>query len=151
MKHLISVLPILILAACSGHSGSSHSHSHDDSSHKHGAEIVTETHDSFTSLSALFDEKAFVVPISEVDCTLSGGTATRCLSITLKPEPAYFQIGPWCPRHIDDGPDVSGVLRGSCTAGCRPAISKHTVWNAKSLIWKRALARLMSFQYGLFP
>ena len=33
MKHLISVLPILILAACSGHSGSSHSHSHDDSSH----------------------------------------------------------------------------------------------------------------------
>jgi len=91
------------------HSGSSHSHSHDDSSHKHGAEIVTATHDSFTSLSALFDEKALVVPISEVDCTLSGGTATRCLSITLKPEPAYFQIGPWCPRHIDEGSDVSAI------------------------------------------
>ena len=60
-------------------------------------------------VSALFDANSLVEPIKEVDCTLSGGTETRCLSVTLKPEPAYFQIGPWCPRNISDSADVSGI------------------------------------------
>ncbi len=44
-----------------------------------------------------------------VDCTLSGGAKTECVSFTLKPQPASFEIGPWCPRNISDGPDASGI------------------------------------------
>ena len=45
-----------------------------------------------------------------VDCTLSGGTAAQCVSITVKPLPATYTPGPWCPAHIDDGPEVGGVF-----------------------------------------
>jgi hypothetical protein len=44
-----------------------------------------------------------------VDCTLSGGTKTQCLSITVKPEPKSHTPGPWCPRNGADGPQVSGI------------------------------------------
>ena len=38
-----------------------------------------------------------------------GRNRARCLSVTIKPEPAQFQIGPWCPRNISDGPELSGI------------------------------------------
>lgn len=44
-----------------------------------------------------------------VNCILSGGTQTQCVSFTLRPQPASFEIGPWCPRNIADGSDVSGI------------------------------------------
>ena len=44
-----------------------------------------------------------------VDCTLSGGAAAQCLSITVRAAPKAFTVGPWCPRNISDGPDVSGI------------------------------------------
>ncbi len=56
-----------------------------------------------------FDKDSMVGPIGIVDCKLSGGTETTCLSITLKPQPASFEIGPWCPRNITDGADLSGI------------------------------------------
>lgn len=44
-----------------------------------------------------------------VDCKLSGGTETKCFSITVKTEPSGFLPGPWCPRNIADGPDKAGI------------------------------------------
>ena len=90
--------PALLLVACSGEQGLSPEKQSDVLD---GAKLASAT--------ALFDSDALASPISEVDCILSGGTQARCLSITLKPEPTYFKIGPWCPRHIDDGPNVSGI------------------------------------------
>lgn len=46
---------------------------------------------------------------SLVECTLSEGAKTTCFSITVKPEPTDYTPGPWCPRHISDGPDKSGI------------------------------------------
>ena len=59
--------------------------------------------------AALFDAAALLGTPKDVDCTLSDGSASRCLSVTLAPAPSDFTIGPWCPRNIDDGPDVSGI------------------------------------------
>lgn len=56
-----------------------------------------------------FDKQAIVGEPSIVPCILSKGTPTECLSVTLKPEPAAFKIGPWCPRNIADGPELSGI------------------------------------------
>lgn len=56
-----------------------------------------------------FDKNSIIGTPSIVDCKLSGGTETTCLSITLKPQPASFEIGPWCPRNISDGADLSGI------------------------------------------
>lgn len=44
-----------------------------------------------------------------VDCTLSGGTRTQCLSITVEAEPKGHSRGPWCPRNVADGPAASGI------------------------------------------
>ncbi len=56
-----------------------------------------------------FEPDAIVAGPTLVDCTLSGGATTRCFSITLKPRPSGLKIGPWCPRHISDGPDKAGI------------------------------------------
>lgn len=61
------------------------------------------------AVAALFDPAALIEAPRLVDCTLSEGTQTQCLSLTLKPEPAAFEIGPWCPRNISDGPDMAGI------------------------------------------
>lgn len=44
-----------------------------------------------------------------VDCTLSGGTETKCLSLTINKQPVGFEIGPWCPTSIEDGPEKGGI------------------------------------------
>lgn len=48
-------------------------------------------------------------PPQIVDCTLSGGTKTKCFSITIGPQPANMSIGPWCPKNTADGPEASGI------------------------------------------
>ncbi len=44
-----------------------------------------------------------------VDCTLSRGTKTTCYAITVRPSPQSYTPGPWCPRHIADGPEAGGI------------------------------------------
>lgn len=55
------------------------------------------------------DNATMIGPPKIVDCTLSGGSMGHCVSFTLKPRPASFEIGPWCPSNISDGPDMSGI------------------------------------------
>lgn len=64
---------------------------------------------NFESIVALFDKGSFYSDPKIVDCTLSGGTKTSCVSITLKPQPDSMKIAPWCPRNISDSPEKSGV------------------------------------------
>ena len=45
----------------------------------------------------------------EVDCTLSGGAETTCIQITVIPEPATYDAGPWCPTNVNDGPENAGI------------------------------------------
>jgi YHYH protein len=61
------------------------------------------------ALKSWFEPAAVVVGPTLVDCTLSGGTKTKCFSITLSVEPVGYKAGPWCPRNIKDGPDKSGI------------------------------------------
>lgn len=56
-----------------------------------------------------FENQSFSEQPSIVNCTLSGGTKTKCLSISIKPQPANMNIGPWCPRNINDGPEKAGI------------------------------------------
>lgn len=58
---------------------------------------------------AHFDADALAEPITEVTCTLSNGATTTCHRIVIRGEPTDHDVGPFCPRHIDDGPDVSGI------------------------------------------
>ncbi|WP_420336001.1 YHYH protein [Roseibium sp.] len=43
-----------------------------------------------------------------VDCTLSGGSKTKCIKLILKQAPDY-EPGPWCPGSITDGPEAAGI------------------------------------------
>jgi hypothetical protein len=60
-------------------------------------------------IKSWFVPEAIVNGPQIVDCTLSGGTQTHCFSITLKAEPYGYSAGPWCPGHISDGPEKSGI------------------------------------------
>lgn len=60
-------------------------------------------------VTQLFETAQLTDPPSIVDCTLSGGTETQCFKITVKPEPADYTPGPWCPRSVSDDADVSGI------------------------------------------
>lgn len=56
-----------------------------------------------------FDEAALAGPITEVPCTLSNGEDTTCYRIAIQGEPNDHAVGPFCPRHIDDGPEAAGI------------------------------------------
>ncbi|MCT8161459.1 YHYH protein [Pseudoruegeria sp. SHC-113] len=60
-------------------------------------------------ISAAFSAANLVGEPEIVDCTLSGGAQTHCLSLTVRPEPTGYVPGPWCPTSASDGPDVSGI------------------------------------------
>ncbi|PRQ03838.1 hypothetical protein ENSA5_12070 [Enhygromyxa salina] len=47
--------------------------------------------------------------ITEVQCTLSNGETTTCYSIPIAGAPANHDVGPFCPRTIDDGPEAVGI------------------------------------------
>lgn len=57
----------------------------------------------------LFQADAVSVSPDLVPCVLSGGSRTKCLRLTVKGSPEGLAMGPWCPRSIADGPDVSGI------------------------------------------
>lgn len=61
------------------------------------------------AVASFFKDATVVAGPTAVDCTLSGGTQTRCFSITVKPLPGSYTPGPWCPTQASDGPDKSGI------------------------------------------
>ncbi|ABG41415.1 hypothetical protein Patl_2907 [Paraglaciecola sp. T6c] len=57
---------------------------------------------------SLFADGAFLQPPKMVDCETAQGTATTCYQFITSGAPAGRVPGPFCPRTIDDGADVSG-------------------------------------------
>ena len=122
-KHIAFTFAVLCLSACEP--GGKHDHKHDGAdNHKEtnnidkpkaaqaesqNTPLSNTIQSSIDSIVALFDEESFVNEPKIVDCTLSGGTKTSCISITLKPQPGTMQIGPWCPRNISDSAEKSGI------------------------------------------
>lgn len=97
-SHVLFVL-VLTMAALAGNSASA------------DEESSTNPHDTafLHNLKHQFDEGSITDGPRLVDCTLSGGTETKCFSLTVKTEPSGFSPGPWCPRNIADGPDKAGI------------------------------------------
>jgi hypothetical protein len=60
-------------------------------------------------LSHLFSPKALVGKPKIVNCTLSGGTASKCIAITVKGQPVDHAAGPWCPSNITDTKEAGGI------------------------------------------
>ncbi|MGL4236370.1 YHYH protein [Tabrizicola sp.] len=74
-----------------------------------GVAVAQDEAERLVQIKAMFDPAAIVSGPDLVDCTLSGGTETTCFSITVKSSLAENEMGPWCPRNITDGPEVSGI------------------------------------------
>ena len=62
-----------------------------------------------TQFVELFAPNVIVGTPETVPCTLSGGTAANCLSLTVRAAVGTGDVGPWCPRTISDGPDKAGI------------------------------------------
>ncbi|MEM9030912.1 MAG: YHYH protein [Pseudomonadota bacterium] len=96
MRKMMTVSILAVL--CAAGNASAHDH------HSH-----TTPGAALEKIKSWFEADAIVSGPHLVDCTLSGGSKTKCFSITLKPEPSGVKTGPWCPRHVSDGPDKSGI------------------------------------------
>ena len=64
---------------------------------------------ALAAFAANLEKSSIVGEPDIVDCTLSGGTKTKCFRVTMTPTPVRYTPGPWCPRNITDGPDKSGI------------------------------------------
>lgn len=62
----------------------------------------------YDHLVGLF-EGALVSEPEMVDCVLSGGSRTKCISLTTGPAPTNHITGPYCPRTIDTPANQSGT------------------------------------------
>lgn len=60
-------------------------------------------------ISTYFKSATLLKSPQIVDCTLSGGTETRCISLTTNAEPSTHKMGPWCPTSIEDSADKGGI------------------------------------------
>ncbi|MEO9511346.1 MAG: YHYH protein [Flavobacteriaceae bacterium] len=47
--------------------------------------------------------------ITQVSCTLSDGSTTKCYQIVSTSTPADHEMGPWCPDNIADGAESGGI------------------------------------------
>jgi hypothetical protein len=73
------------------------------------AGLADDTAAHLLQIKTMFDPAAIVSGPDMVDCTLSGETKTTCFRITGKSSLNPGDMGPWCPRNIEDGPDLSGI------------------------------------------
>ena len=60
-------------------------------------------------ISTFFEGARVIGEPKIVDCTLSGGSVTRCYSVTVKADPKSYTPGPWCPGNIADGAESGGI------------------------------------------
>jgi hypothetical protein len=65
--------------------------------------------DQLHAFSHLFSEKALVGKLKIVPCTLSSGTVTSCVAITVKGQPEDHALGPWCPSTVTDTKEAGGI------------------------------------------
>ncbi|MGJ8570236.1 MAG: YHYH protein [Hoeflea sp.] len=73
------------------------------------AAFAQTSNDSVTQVSAFFKSANLIGEPKIVDCTLSQGAQTKCLSITFKADPQSYAPGPWCPSNIADGAEAGGI------------------------------------------
>ena len=64
---------------------------------------------SLARATALFNTDSTHVESRLVPCTLSGGTKTSCLKISVTALQTEHRMGPWCPRNISDTADKAGI------------------------------------------
>lgn len=105
------VLATTLLAACSSST----------STDNEGDDTTTESVASVTPVgpvalgrpdTSMFEADALTEAVTEVDCTLSDGTETRCYRITIAGAPSNDTEGPYCPPNITSGAETAGSWFG---------------------------------------
>lgn len=71
--------------------------------------VTPQMQERYDELSSLFKDANVTGQPSLVDCTLSGGTETKCFSITTGAAPANHETGPYCPINITDSAEDAGT------------------------------------------
>ena len=58
---------------------------------------------------AHFIAESLIKPIERMERKLSDGSLADCYVITCKSIPTDHELGPWAPKHVDDGPEKGGI------------------------------------------
>ncbi len=104
LRHLIlaGAVVMLVAAGCGG-SGSSSS-----------ATTTAQNGDSGSTNQHVFEADHFasgaiVGDVTTEDCTLSGGTKTQCVRVTIAGYPSSYKVGPFCPETITTPSNDAGI------------------------------------------
>jgi hypothetical protein len=96
-----TLLPVALCAALSM--------SCDDGGGGGASDTDTDAVVTATDFVGAFDADGLVAPIADEACTLSSGVETTCWRVELKGAPSDHEVGPFCPRHIDDDATSAGI------------------------------------------
>jgi hypothetical protein len=95
-----------LLASCSNQSSKNEAPKSDAQSSANAAPKSDDP--SIARAIGVFEKNSVSIAPGLVPCTLSGGTKTECMSIKVVANQAGHELGPWCPRTIQDDADKSG-------------------------------------------
>ncbi len=73
------------------------------------AGATAQANEHLSEIAAFFSTAEVIFGPEIVDCKLSGGTASKCFSITVSGNPLDYSPGPWCPTDISQGPEAGGI------------------------------------------
>lgn len=91
------MLSIACAAACSRVSAETRA----DVEHANGHAVAVDP--------SLFMKDALLGPVVQEERTLSGGSKALCYVFKTRSRPQEHAMGPWAPRHINDGKDAGGI------------------------------------------
>lgn len=78
-------------------------HSHNSQGSNENQQLAKPAHTLYSQINlALFNQSAMVRSPETVSCTLENGLQSECAQITVKYKPDDLEIGPFCPKNLDD-------------------------------------------------
>jgi len=109
---LASLTLVGALGGCSSSDSNTSSNSNNSTNNSTNGSTNNSTNNSTSSTGLnvdYFEAAGLATAITQVDCTLSNGEATTCYRVVISGVPSDHEIGPFCPRTIDDGPEDVGI------------------------------------------
>lgn len=74
-----------------------------------GTTASAQTGERLSEISTFFNGADIRNGPEIVDCILSEGAQSECFQITVAADPQAYTPGPWCPTHISDDAEASGI------------------------------------------
>lgn len=109
LSSIFFLLTAVLVIACSRNSSSGNSTFVSSSQTELHTSTTEAANSNIPSLFEYFDKNYTSVSKSTVECVLADESKTLCVKVSVIEEQSEHEMGPWCPRTIEDGSEESGI------------------------------------------